>query len=63
MTDVPEVSLDRADGQTLVGVNAEGVSAAASIEAEADPEAIEAAVRDLWQEVRHSARLSGGREP
>lgn len=54
------VRLDRADGQTLVGVDGEGVSATAAVDADADPEAIEAAVRDLWLEIRYYSRLSDG---
>ena len=59
----PRVRLDRADGQTLVGVDGETVAATAAVSDDPDPEEVREALRDLYQELRHSAGLDDCRPP
>lgn len=56
-----EIRIDDADGNLLVGVDSDGLSASACLDAGADPDEIDAALAELGQELKHSARINGGR--
>lgn len=64
------MSADDADGaeltheqngeQLLVASETEGVTASAALDADADPEEIDAALEALRSELHHSRRVAGG---
>jgi len=55
-----EVTVDDADGNLLVGVDGERLSASACLDADADESDIAETLGDLERELRHSARVNGG---
>ena len=61
MSAEPKITVDDVDGNLLVGIDGDGVSASACLDADADEDDVSEALADLESELRHSARINGRR--
>lgn len=58
MSAEPDITVDDAEGNLLVGIDGDGVAASACLSSDADEDDVADALADLESELRHSARLN-----